>query len=43
MIDKTDADFRAQFVNPLLTDFENDNDSDISYTLELIKEKLTVN
>lgn len=40
MIDKTDADFRAQFVQPILTDFDGDKDPDIAYTFELIKEKL---
>lgn len=40
MIDKTDADFKAQFVRPLLADFEGDKDPDIAYTFELIKEKL---
>lgn len=43
MIDKTDADFRAQFVRPLLADFEADKDPDIAYTFELIKEKLSSN
>ena len=39
-MDKTDKDFRTQFVDPLVLEYQGDKDPDISYTLELIKDKM---
>lgn len=40
MMKNTDREFRREFVEPILQEYKEDRDPDISYTLELIREQM---
>ncbi len=39
-MDKTDTEFRQQFIAPLVEELKDDKDPDMMHLLELIKEKM---
>jgi hypothetical protein len=43
VIDRSGPDFRSKVIEPILADSKDEKDPDVSYILELIKDRLSAN